>query len=187
MNKIPISTNVFINPMPVVLVGAMSKSKPNFMTVGWITRVNSTPPMLAVSISKSHYTADLIRENRAFSINIPGPDVMERVDYCGLVSGKDKDKTGVFDVFFGTLKTAPMIKQCPICLECKLFDTMTLQTNYLFIGEIVGAFSEEKYLTDKLLDVQKIKPLSFTMPDCAYRATGESIGKAWSEGKKLMK
>ncbi|OPY26763.1 MAG: Flavin reductase like domain protein [Methanocella sp. PtaU1.Bin125] len=187
MGKVATGTNVFINPMPIVLVGVREKSKANFITVGWVTRVNTNPPMVAVSISKSHYTAELIREARTFSINVPGADMADKVDYCGLVSGKDVDKSALFDVFFGTLKTAPMISECPLCLECKLVDTLPMKTNYLFIGEIAGAFTEEKYLTDGLPDPEKINPLVLTMPDTSYRTLGKPAGKAWSDGKKLMK
>jgi flavin reductase (DIM6/NTAB) family NADH-FMN oxidoreductase RutF len=45
MGKIRINANVFMYPMPVVLVGATVKGKPNFMAVGWVSRVNANPPM----------------------------------------------------------------------------------------------------------------------------------------------
>lgn len=187
MAKVTTSTNVFINPMPMALIGVSDRGRANFMTAGWITRINNSPPMLAVAINRSHYTAELIKEVKTFSVNIPGIDMADKVDYCGLVSGKDRDKSALFKVFFGTLKTAPMIAECPLCIECKLADTIPYKTNYLFTGEIVEAYTEEKYLTDGLPDVQKISPLALTMPDCSYRALGNPIGKAWSEGKKLMK
>jgi flavin reductase (DIM6/NTAB) family NADH-FMN oxidoreductase RutF len=187
MGKVATGTNIFINPMPVLLVGVRDKGKANFMTVGWVSRVNTSPPMVAVAISRSHYTAELIREARTFSINVPGADMVDKVDYCGLVSGKDVDKSALFNIFYGMLKTAPMISECPVCLECRLVDTLPMKTNYLFIGEIAGAFTEEKYLTDGLPDPEKINPLMLTMPDTSYRTLGKPAGKAWSDGKKLMK
>lgn len=187
MSKVTTGTNIFINPMPVVLIGVKDKGKANFMTVGWVSRVNTNPPMVAVAISKSHHTAELIREARTFSVNVPGADMVDKVDYCGLVSGKDSDKSSLFNVFYGMLKTAPMISECPVCLECRLVDTLPMKTNYLFIGEIAGAFTEEKYLTDGLPDPEKVNPLVLTMPDTSYRTLGKPVGKAWSDGKKLMK
>ena len=50
-------------PMPVVLVGAMIKGKPNFMAVDWVSRVNANPPMLAIGINKAHHTPEGIKEN----------------------------------------------------------------------------------------------------------------------------
>jgi len=58
-----------------------------------------------------------------------------------------------FEVFYGELKTAPMIKDCPLCLECELVDTYEkLPTNSIFIGEIMGAYTEDRYLTDGKLE-----------------------------------
>lgn len=186
MSKILTSTNAFI-PMPVALIGTRDRHKPNFMTLGWLTRVNNTPPMIAVSINKSHYTAGLIKENRAFSVNIPGREVLEKVDYCGLVSGEDKDKSALFKIFYGSQNTAPMIEECPLCLECKLIDTLALPTNYLFVGEIVAAYANKECVEGGLVDLEKVAPLTLTMPDCQYRSLGQPVGKAWSDGKKLMK
>lgn len=45
MKKVKLDSNVFLYPMPVVLVGAEVQGKPNFMTVGWVSRVNLKPPM----------------------------------------------------------------------------------------------------------------------------------------------
>ena len=105
MEKISIETNIFMFPMPVVLVGSIINGKPNFMAVGWISRVNGSPPMLAIGINKTHYTAEGIKENRTFSVNIPSANMFVKVDFCGLVSGRKTDKSKLFQVFYGDLKT----------------------------------------------------------------------------------
>ena len=155
MGKIRINANVFLYPMPVVLVGTMVKGKPNFMAVGWISRVNANPPMLVIGINRNHLTPEGIKENGTFSVNIPRADMVEKVDYCGIVSGRKAEKDGIFQVFYGEQKTAPMIDDCPICMECKVFDTIELPTNYLIIGQITAAFAEEKCLTNNKPDVQR--------------------------------
>jgi flavin reductase (DIM6/NTAB) family NADH-FMN oxidoreductase RutF len=109
------------------------------------------------------------------------------VDYCGIASGKNTDKSGVFEVFYGDLKTAPMIKECPVNLECKLVQTIELPTHYLFIGEIVASYADEQFLSTGKPDMQKINPLLLTMPDNHYWLIGKEAGHAWSDGKKLMK
>jgi flavin reductase (DIM6/NTAB) family NADH-FMN oxidoreductase RutF len=111
--------------------------------------------------------------------------MVEKVDYCGIVSGRKADKAGIFEVFYGEQKTAPMIDDCPICMECKVFDTIELPTNYLIIGQITAAFAEEECLTDNRPDVQKIDPLTLTMPDNRYWKVGKHAGTAWEAGKRL--
>ena len=49
--------NVFLYPMPVALVGTQVDGKPNFMTVGWVSRVNFKPPLLAIAVNQAHHTA----------------------------------------------------------------------------------------------------------------------------------
>jgi len=53
----------FLYPMPVTLVGADLPSGPNFMTVAWINRVESKPPLIAAGLNKNHATNAGIREH----------------------------------------------------------------------------------------------------------------------------
>ncbi|MDM7935184.1 MAG: flavin reductase family protein [Methanothrix sp.] len=183
MDKISIGRNVSPYPMPVTLVGSLVEGRPNFMAASWVTRVNATPPMLAVSLNKPRYTAKGIRETRTFSVNFPGSDLLELTDYCGLVSGRDIDKSGLFEIFYGDLKTAPMIKRCPLCIECRLTEIHVLPTNDLFIGEIMGGYADRGRFTEGRLDVQKVDPLLLTMPDNRYWRVGEYLADAWSIGR----
>jgi flavin reductase (DIM6/NTAB) family NADH-FMN oxidoreductase RutF len=152
--------------------------------VAWFSRVNYKPPMIAVALGKRHFTNSGINENKAFSVNIPGVDLVKETDYCGLVSGSEADKSRVFEVFYGELKTAPMIAQCPVCMECKLAKTVDLDMDTLFIGEIAAVYSEARYLTGGKLDTQKIKPFMLTMPDNYYFGLGEKVAQAWSVGRQ---
>jgi len=184
IEKKNIGRNIFIYPMPVTLVGAIVENRPNFMAVGWISRINASPPLLAISLNKSHYTAIGIRNNKTFSVNFPGTIMVEQTDYCGLVSGRTTDKSSLFDIFYGALKTAPMINSCHLCLECNLFDIYEMPSNDLFIGEIIAGYADESCLTDGRLDLRKLDPLLLTMPDNSYWKVGEFLEKAWSIGKK---
>lgn len=184
MKKIPIDRNTFI-PMPVTLVGALVDGKPNFMAVGWVSRVNAAPPYIAVGIYRGHYTPSGIEQTRTFSVNFPGTDLLVETDYCGIVSGRKADKSKIFDLFYGELKTAPMIVRCPLSLECRLVDVRELPTNKLFIGEIVASYTEERYLTDGRPDFRKMNAMILTMPDNKYWTIGAHAGDAWSEGEKM--
>ena len=186
MSKVPIGNNVFL-PMPMVIVGVRGKQKANFMPVGWASRANAAPPMIAVGINKVHLTSELIMEHKAFSVNVPTKDLIEKMDYCGLVSGKKEDKSALFKVFYGTKGGAPMIDECPLCIECKLVEAVPLPSNSIFVGEIVGAYAEKSCMSGDFVDMEKLGALTLTMPDNSYRGLGPVVGKAWSDGKKLMK
>lgn len=187
MNKISVEANTYVYPNPVTLVGAEVEGRVNFMALGWVSRVNAKPPLVGIGVNRLHFTAKGIRETKTFSINYPSADMIEVADYCGVVSGKKVDKSDILDFFYGYLKTAPMIKQATLCMECKLIDTVELPTNYFFIGEIVASYTEEQYLTDGKPDIKKMNPLLLTMPDNRYWTIGDYVGKAWSIGKNLKK
>jgi len=178
MDKIQINNN-FSLPMPVVMVGTKVDDKVNFMTVGWITRVNNAPPMLGIGISKAHLTNENIRKNGAFSVNFPNSKLVAQTDHCGIVSGHKEDKSKIFDLFYGSLDV-PMIKECPVTLECQLVETVELPTNTFFIGEIKNAWADKAALDGNKFSFDLSDLFILTMPDNQYRAIAKPIAKAWN-------
>ena len=177
MTKIKTKINRPPLTLPVCLVGANVGGKPNFEAIAWANIVDFNPYLISISSEKSHYTNKGIRENKEFSVNIPSADMVAVTDYCGTHSGKTVDKSKVFKVFYGELKNAPMIDECPISVECKLVRTVKLLHIELFIGEIAGVYMEDKYLTDGKPDMRKINPLVFEEGVGNYWKLGEHIGK----------
>jgi len=187
MEKEKLGGNSFIYPMPVTLLGTKHGDVANFMALGWLSRANGNPPLLVVGINKAHFTTQLIRENRAFSINYPTAGMIQEVDYCGLVSGRREDKSQLFTVEYGELEQAPLIRECPLSLECKLYDIYEMPTHDLFVGEIIASYADKKILTDGKPDLAKLNPLLLTMPDNYYWTVKEKVGKAWDIGRELQK
>jgi flavin reductase (DIM6/NTAB) family NADH-FMN oxidoreductase RutF len=184
MEKINLGSTIPAYPMPVSLVGAHVDGKPNFLAVAWFTMVSYKPPRLAIALGKGHYTNPGIKENQTFSVCLPSEDMAAQTDYCGIVSGKKTDKSKVFDVFYGELETAPMISDCPLSIECKLVDIVESGLNEIFVGEIMGTYAEEKFLSDGKLDFKKMKPMILSQPDTSYWSLGEPLAKAWKIGKE---
>ena len=187
MAKIEIAPERVYYPMGCSLVGANVGGKPNYLTVAWFTMVHPKPPYVMVTMNKVHYTNSGVKENGTFSVNIPSADMAEVTDYCGLVSGSKHDKSKVFETFYGKLKTAPMIKECPFNAECKLIQTVDLPMEELFIGEIIGSYTEERYLTEGLPDIRKMNPIVLQLPQKRYVTMGAELAPAWEVGKKLIK
>jgi len=184
MEKIKIDSNAFVYPMPMTIVGAVVDGRPNFMAAAWVTRVNFKPPMIMVALG-DHYTNQGIDANGAFSVNVPDVALLEKTDYCGIVSGRKVDKSQLFDVFYGSLPGAPLIGECPLSMACRLNQAVKLPFDTLYIGDIVEVYTEERFLTDGKPDIQKLNPFTLTMPDNRYWRVGEMAGRAWGEGKKL--
>jgi len=136
MKKVAIDENAYPYPMPMVVLGVMMEERPNFMAVGWVTRVNFQPPMIAVALGKRHYTNGGIHAAGAFSVNVPGTDLLAKVDYCGIVSGRDKDKSALFTVTRGEKTGAPLIEECPLAMECRLRASVFRSTTNLRLQSI---------------------------------------------------
>lgn len=173
-------------PMPTTIVGAHCGGKPNFLAVAHLSPMNhGTPQYLAIGLNKAHHTNAGILENGQFSINIPGQDLLAETDYVGLVSGKNTDKSGLFEVFYGQLPAAPLIRDCPVCMECRLHQHFVLGVHDIFVGELVATHADPAVLTGGAIDFGKVKPMLFEMPRKKYWALGPELGDCWSAGKAL--
>ena len=177
---------LFCLPWTQTILGTHLNGKANFMALDWLTRVNVNPAMLGICVNKHHASHEAIVQTGEYSVNVPSKAMMETTDYTGIVSAKQVDKSDLFSIFYGELPAAPMITDCPITIECKVYQPVDLPTHTFFIAEMVNIYSEERFMTDKHLDMEKIDPFLLTMPDNRYWSLGEPIGKAWNAGKKLM-
>jgi flavin reductase (DIM6/NTAB) family NADH-FMN oxidoreductase RutF len=63
-------------------------------------------------------------------------------------------------------------------------ETVESSLNEIFIGEIIGTYTEERFLSDGKLDFKKMRPFILSQPDTSYWTLGEPVAKAWSIGKK---
>ena len=188
MQKVKIGPQTLLYPKPALLIGALVDGKPNFMTVAWAGIANMNPPMLSMAIRAERYTYKGISKNRTFSVNIPSQDQAKETDYCGIISGSRTDKVADcgFSVFYGEMKTAPMIGECPVNLECSLQEELKFDTHVLCVGRIEEVHVSEGCLTEGKPDVSKIRPLVFaTGVERAYYKMGERLATAYQVGRQV--
>jgi flavin reductase (DIM6/NTAB) family NADH-FMN oxidoreductase RutF len=107
------------------------------------------------------------------------------LDYCGITSGSKVDKSAVFESFYGKLKTAPLIKDFPVNIECELRNTLELGSHNLHVGEIIDIHVAKDCMTGGVPDPSKIDPIVFAGQN--YCHIGEVVGKAFSIGKGYKK
>jgi flavin reductase (DIM6/NTAB) family NADH-FMN oxidoreductase RutF len=181
--KQEIGTKNCLYPLPTTLVGALVNGRPNYITIAHIGVAD--PGSVAMGIYKTHYTTAGIKENKAFSVNLPSERMVKETDYCGLVSGKNTDKSTMFKTFYGKTKKAPMIEECPVNMECELVETVDMPNHYIFIGKIVATYCDDEVLKDDDVDFSKLRPILFVMTDRSYWTLGSQFAKAWSAGREL--
>lgn len=152
-------------PCPVVLVSSVgSIGKPNIITIAWVGTVCSDPPMLSVSIRPTRHSCESISGSGEFVLNIPTRTMLKQVDFCGMVSGKTVDKfaeTGLTPEPVAKVK-APLIKECPVNIECVVKKQMPLGAHRLFLGEIVQVHVDQDILDESgKIDFNKAVPFVY--------------------------
>jgi flavin reductase (DIM6/NTAB) family NADH-FMN oxidoreductase RutF len=185
MDKIALGPMPYISVMPTLLVGANVQGKANYMTAAWATVACMAPPMVCVAINKSRYTLRGIEENGTFSLNVPKAADVVPADYCGIVSGEKEDKSEVWTSFYGKLATAPLARECPVNIECRLFRTVDCGSHLLVIGEVAEIHADSSCVTDGKPDLAKVDPIVYA--HATYFYVGKQAGRAFSDGKKYVK
>ena len=189
MKKITLGPQTLIYPMPAFLIGAKVGEKPTFMTAAWSGIAASAPPAITVAIRHERYTLKGVRENGVFSVNVASAQLVRETDYCGIVSASakaDKVKDCNFAIFYGKLKSAPLIEQCPVNLECKVLHTLDVGSHVLIVGGIEEVHVSENCMTEGEPDPAKIDPLMYiTGAYKAYFRIGEKIGPAFKIGMEI--
>jgi len=183
MEKNKLGPEPLIMPMPTLIIGAKVNEKPNFMVASWCGIAAFKPPAITVAVNKARHTLKGIRENGTFSVNVPSCDIIKKADYCGIYSGKKRDKSEIFKIFYGGLKTAPLIDECPINLECKVLHSLGLGTHVLIIGEIIETYVSKGCLTKGKVDPEKIDPPIYIRSTMKYHRLGEVLSSAFHVGR----
>jgi flavin reductase (DIM6/NTAB) family NADH-FMN oxidoreductase RutF len=176
-------------PSLTSIVGAVVDGRPNFLAVAHVGIMNhGTPQYLSFGIHKAHHTNRGILEHREFSVNIPSEGQVVETDYVGLVSGRNTDKSAVFELFRGELEHAPLIASCPVCMECRLDRVIDFASHDVFVGEVVRTHADEAVLSPEgKIDISKVKPLLFDMASVRYWSLGPELAQCWDVGKKMKR
>lgn len=185
MSKIKIDQRFSPYQMPCVIIGINVDEKPNFMLCTWVSRVNRNPPVWMASINKEHYTMKGIKKNKIFSMNFPSADLIMKVDYVGITSGREIDKSLLFDIFYGDTEV-PMIKDCTLTIELRVKNLIELSDHFIVLGTAINSYIGETYQTNGVLDIKKMKPIIYTGVEKkpTYWSIGEKLGDAFKLGKE---
>ena len=187
MKKANLGSKAIMYPYPIVLFGSVVQKKPNYSLVGNVGTMSLGPATIYVSSHKSHYTNIGVRENKTFSVNFPSTDLVVESDYCGLASGHKEDKSTIFKTFYGNIKTAPLIAECPINISCKVIKEFSIGGMEVFVGRIDETFVDEQLISEvRRPNAVAVDPILYTA-DLNYYKIGKKIAQAFSIGKEYKK
>lgn len=137
---------------PVVL-GTVGGAKDNIITLAMCHVFSFSPPLMGVGIGPKRFSHGLFKESEDFAINIPDKTLLKATEICGSKSGRRVDKFEASGLTREEAEkiSAPLIKECPVNIECVKVKEIEAGDHTWFVGEIVAARRDEKY--DKNADM----------------------------------
>lgn len=176
-------------PLPAVLVTAADKEgRDNIITVAWAGTVCTNPPMVSISVRPERYSYHMIKETGEFVINLTTENMAYAVDYCGVRSGRDTDKfkdTGLTREKADQVN-APLIKESPVSMECRVKEIQELGSHHMFIADVMAVHAEDCYMDENnRFDLNRAKPLVYSHGE--YLGTGKKLGTFGFSVKKVKK
>ena len=179
----------FVYPIPAALVTSGDMEKSNILTVAWTGILNTNPAIVYISVRPERYSYNLIKETGEFVINLTNKDLAYATDWCGVRSGAkfDKFKEMKLTKEKANFVKAPLIKESPVSIECKVIEEKTYGSHTTFIAEVLSIDADEKYMDEKgAFDISKCELIAYA--NGGYYVLGKKIGKfGYSVEKKKTK
>lgn len=165
-------------PLPAVLVSVADKQgNRNVFTVAWTGTICSDPAMVSISVRPQRYSYHMIMETGEFVINLTTKELAFATDYCGVKSGRDIDKFKAMKLTPLPAKevSAPLIKESPVNIECRVTQRIPLGTHDLFLAQVVAVHADEAYMDEKgKFSFARSQPLVYSHG--TYYTLGKEIG-----------
>lgn len=178
MSKLIWKSGTMLYPVPAVMVSCGDMKKPNIITIAWTGILNTDPAMTYISVRKERYSHKLISENKEFVINLVSRDLAFAADYCGVRSGAKENKFETLGLHTEKAEnvSAPLIKEAPISIECRVEKVIELGTHDMFMAKILSVDVEDKYLDETgKFDMEKCDLVAYSHGQ--YYTLGDRLGK----------
>ena len=175
-----------IYPIPAVMVSVTDgKGQDDIITVAWTGTICTNPPMAYISVRPERFSYHMIKETGEFVINLTTKELAFATDYCGVKSGRDVDKfkeMGLTPIPASEVK-APMIKESPVNIECKVRQILPLGSHDMFLADVVAVHADEKYMDEKhKFHLEQAEPIIYSHG--SYFGCGELLGTLGYSVKK---
>ena len=184
MEKISWRGGALVAPVPSVMVTVGDMEKSNIITVAWCGITNTVPPKTYISVRPERYSHAILKKKGEFVINLTPSSLAKKADFCGMYTGRkvDKFKECGFTKEKATKIDVPMIGECPISIECRVTDVISLGSHDMFLADILAVNVEKLLLEGEKLCINRAHLCAFAHGE--YYKLGERIGKFGFSVKK---
>lgn len=176
-------------PLPAVMVSVTDgKGQDDIITVAWTGTICTNPPMVYISVRPSRFSHHMLMETGEFVINLTTEKLTRATDYCGVRSGRDVDKfkeTGLTREKAEFVK-APMIKESPVSIECRVTEVKKLGSHDMFLAEVLAVHADEEYMDENnRFYLNRARPMVYSHGE--YLGIGKKLGTFGYSVKKRRK
>ena len=176
-------------PLPAVMVSVTDgQGNDNIITVAWTGTICTNPPMVYISVRPSRYSYEMLKKTGEFVINLTTEELAFATDYCGVRSGRDVDKFKEAHLTKEPAQfvKAPMIKESPVSIECRVTEVKELGSHHMFLAEVLAVYAQQEYIDkNNKFQLNKAKPIVYSHGE--YLGTGKSLGTFGYSVKKRKK
>lgn len=176
-------------PLPAVMVSVTDgQGNENIITVAWTGTICTNPPMVYISVRPSRYSYEMLKKTGEFVINLTTEELAFATDYCGVRSGRDVDKFKEAHLTKEPAQfvKAPMIKESPVSIECRVTEVKELGSHHMFLAEVLAVHAQQEYIDkNNKFQLNKAKPIVYSHGE--YLGTGKSLGTFGYSVKKRKK
>ena len=179
-----------VYPVPAVIISCGDRTgRTNIFTVAWTGNICTNPPMVYISVRPSRYSYELIEDSGEFVINLTTKALTKAADYCGVRSGRDEDKwkaCGLTPEPAKELSFAPLIKESPVNIECRVKSHQDLGSHRMYIADVLNVHADEAYLDESgRFCLERAGLIAYSHGD--YMSLGEKLGSFGYSVKKPPK
>ena len=186
MSRVDFGPKPLSLPQPVWIIATYDENgNPDAMNAAWGGISESDE--ISVCLSPGHKTCRNFEKTGAFTVSMADAAHITGCDFVGIVScndDPDKFKKAGFTEEKSRFVNAPVIKELPVCMECRVKDYNS--TTCVLRGEIVNVNVDESVMTGGKVDIEKAGIVCFDPFNHSYHIIGEMVASAFKEGKKLI-
>jgi flavin reductase (DIM6/NTAB) family NADH-FMN oxidoreductase RutF len=162
--------NALVAPRPIGWISSLSaEGVANLAPYSYFNLMASRPPVVVFGSGLVKDSQRNIEATGEFVCNIAGWDLREEMNQSSAQVGADVDEFALagLETAPSTLVRPPRVRRALAALECRYVQTVPLPTGterphffQMVIGLVVGVHIDDSVITNGLVDVTRIRPLS---------------------------
>lgn len=135
-------------PYGLYAIGVARGDERNAFTANWVMQTSFDPPMVAVAVESDGKSIGMMRESKAFSVNVYEHEQRREAGRLARPAAKAPEKLEEFRHRDGETG-APVLADALGFVECRIVEEVEAGDHTLVVGEVVGAgvFHEGEPLT----------------------------------------